>query len=233
MMTPLIQEPRRLTLTANRLNWKCMEKTEKFFIFTWKELTVIVLLVLTLVGFFFTLGLHYGKKIAIPTHHSQVSETDEKLEEGPETVPPKENLEAGSNHEKPVVADTIKEATHEEVEHSGVKIEHSKATALPAQKVEASVEHKVAEPVAPVAATVAANSFYIQLGSYTNKKEAQNKVKSLAKAGVKTEIQTAEVNQVTRYRVLIAGFKSKGAADMHGRELKQKHKIDNYIVIKP
>jgi cell division protein FtsN len=40
------------------------------------------------------------------------------------------------------------------------------------------------------------------------------------------------VNHVTRYRVVVPGFKSKASADQHGRELKKAHKIDNYIVIK-
>lgn len=209
-----------------------MEKSEKFFIFTWKELMVIVLLVLTLVGFFFTLGLHYGKQIAIPTHHAAEHDVVEKTEEGPETIPPKEHLEAGSSHAKPVVENTIKEETVAEVEHSGVKIEQPKATALPAEKAQHHEEPKEAAASASAAAATSGGSFFIQLGSYTTKKEAQGRIKAFAKAGVKTEIQVAEVNQVTRYRVVIAGFKSRPAADQYGRELKQKHKVDSYIVIK-
>jgi cell division protein FtsN len=205
-----------------------MEKSEKFFIFTWKELMVIVLLVLTLVGFFFTLGLHYGKQIAIPTHHASEHDAVEKTEESPETIPPKEHLEAGSSHAKPVVENTIKEETIAEVEHSDVKIEQPKATALPVEKAQ---HHEEPKEAASVAAT-SSGSFFIQLGSYTTKKEAQGRIKAFAKAGVKTEIQVAEVNQVTRYRVVIAGFKTRPSADQYGRELKQKHKVDSYIVIK-
>jgi cell division protein FtsN len=209
-----------------------MEKSEKFFIFTWKELTVIVLLMLTLVGFFFTLGLHYGKQIAIPTHHAVEHDATEKPEESPASVPPKEHLEEGSSHAKPVLENTIKEETVAEVEHSGVKIEQPKATALPTEKAK---DHAHAEPAesesAPVAA-ISGGSFFVQLGSYTTKKEAQAKIKAFSKIGVKTEIQIAEVNHVTRFRVVISGFKSRPAADQYGRELKQKHKVDSYIVIK-
>ena len=210
-----------------------MEKSEKFFIFTWKELTVIVLLVLTLVGFFFTLGLHYGKQIAIPTHHAAEHDATEKPEEGPATVPPKEHLEEGSSHAKPVLENTIKEETVAEVEHSGVKIEQPKATALPTEKAKEQAHAEPAESeVAPAVAAASGGSFFVQLGSYTTKKEAQAKIKSYSKIGVKTEIQIAEVNHVTRYRVVISGFKTRSAADLHGRELKQKHKVDSFIVIK-
>lgn len=198
-----------------------MEKTEKFFIFTWKELIVIILLVLTLVGFFFTLGLHYGKKIAAPIEQAHVTDEGEKLVESPESLPARESLEAGSQHEKTVSSDTIKEVTKAEVAQAGVKIDQPKAVELPKDKEELKKEE-----------TKVIAAFSIQLGSYTSKKEAQQKVKAFSKKGVETEIQTAEVNEQTRYRVVIRGFKSKANADQRGKELKHKHKIDNYIVIK-
>ena len=196
-----------------------MEKTEKFFIFTWKELIVIILLVLTLLGFFFTLGLHYGKKITPPTL-SQTNEEGEKLEESPESLPPREALEDGSQHAKAVSADTIKDATKEEVAKTGVKIDLPKAVALPADKSEPKPE---AKPI---------GSFFVQLGSYASKKEAQNKVRVFSKKGVETEIRTAEVKHQIRYRVVIAGFHSKASAEQHAKELKHKHKIDSFVVIK-
>lgn len=202
-----------------------MEKTEKFFIFTWKELVVIALLFLTLVGFFFTLGLHYGKKInQSAAEHKQTTEEADKLVESPETLPPREVLEEGSQHANAVSADTIKEATKQEVAKSAVKIDSPKAVTLPSEKTEPAPEIKhEAKPVAV---------YSIQLGSYTSKKEALQKVKALAKKKVDAEIRTAEVNRQTRYRVVIPGFRSKASADQRGRELKQKHKIESFIVIR-
>ena len=201
-----------------------MEKTEKFFIFTWKELIVILLLVLTLLGFFFTLGLHYGKKISPPSEQSHVSDEGEKLEASPESLPPRESLEEGSQHAKAVSSDTLKETTKEEVAKTGVKIDSPKAVALPAEKAEPTVEVK-AEPKA-------ASAFFVQLGSYATKKEAHQKMKVFSKKGLETEIHTAEVNHQTRYRVVIAGFKTKASADQRGKDLKHKHKIDSFVVIK-
>ena len=141
--------------------------------------------------------------------------------ESPESLPARESLEAGSQHEKTVSSDTIKEVTKTEVAQAGVKIDQPKAVELPKDK-----EEPKKEEVKVIAA------FSIQLGSYTSKKEAQQKVRAFSKKGVETEIQTAEVNEQTRYRVVIRGFKSKANADQRGKELKHKHKIDNYIVIK-
>jgi len=203
-----------------------MEKTEKFFIFTWKELIVIILMVFTLLGFFFTLGLHYGKKINIP-QQALTNEDGEKLEASPESLPPREALEDGSQHAKAVSADTLKEATKEELAKTGVKIDLPKAVALPAEKTEAT-EHAVEEK----SETKSTSAFFVQLGSFVTKKEAQAKVKSYSKKGVETEIHSAVVNHQTRYRVVIAGFSTRASAEQQGKELKHKHKIDSFVVIK-
>ena len=200
-----------------------MEKTEKFFIFTWKELIVIVLLVLTLLGFFFTLGLHYGKKIVPPSEQAQTTDENEKLEESPESLPSREALESGSQHSKSVGTETIKDATKEEVAQTGVKVEQTKAVQLPGEKT-IKAEKKESE-------TKSASQFSIQLGSYVTKKEAQLKMKIFAKKGIETEIRTAEVNHQMRFRLVIPGFKSKASADLRGKELRHKHKIDNFVVI--
>ena len=192
-------------------------------------------------GFFFTLGLHYGKKIGTPVEHSQAVEDGEKLEENPESLPARETLEAGSQHEKTVSADSIKEATKEEVHENNVKIDQPKAVELPSEKA-APAKHEEAHGDGETVAKsehstethteAAEKSFAVQLGSYTSRKEAQGKVKAFAKKGVNADIVTAVVNRQTRFRVVISGFKSKAAAEQRGKDLKSKHKIDSYIVIK-
>ena len=167
------------------------------------------------------------KKITPPSETAAIHEDAEKVEEGPETVPPRETLEAGSQHAKAVTGETIKEATKEEVEHENVKLDHPKAVTMPSEKAEKAEKVDAVVESKPASAT-----FFIQLGSYTSKKEAAVKVKGFAKKGVNSDIQVAEVAGVTRYRVVVPGFKSKGAAEMYGRDLKQKHKIENFIVIK-
>lgn len=209
-----------------------MEKSEKFFIFTWKELLVMSLLVLTLVGFFFTLGLHYGKKISSPSDSIQLKDQTGKLEESPEAVPPRETLEESSNHQERVAADTIKDATLNELNETGVKIDQPKAVELPKEKAAPKKEKLETVSQSEGVEAKSAALFAIQLGSYPTKKEAIQKSKVFSKKGMATEIRTAEVNHVTRYRVVIPGFKSKASADQRGKELKSKHKIEGFIVIR-
>jgi cell division septation protein DedD len=215
-------------------NENTMQKTEKFFIFSWKELTVIGLLFLISVGFFFTLGLHYGKKLTnelAPVEHAS------KLEESPETLPPRETLDEGAQHANSVTQETIKATTDEEVGQAGLKVDAPKPVDLPAEKaaVVKAFEKKEAQPEEKPAEEPAAaseNKFAIQLGSYPAKKEAQMKIKGLVKRGLHPDIRTAVVAGQTRYRVVLTGFKSRHLADQKGKELKQKRKIESFVVIK-
>ncbi len=211
-------------------NKNTMQKTEKFFIFSWKELTVIGLLFIISVGFFFTLGLHYGKKLV--TEGAPVEEAS-KLEESPETLPPRETLEEGSNHANPATQDTIKSATIEQVGESDLKVDAPKPVDLPTEKtVEAKHEQPAAEHEDSKPEAVSDSKYAVQLGSYPSKKEAQLKIKSLVKRGLQPDVRTAVVAGATRYRVVLNGFKSKSAADARAKDLKKSRKIESYVVIK-
>ncbi len=185
---------------------------------------VIGLLILTSVGFFFTLGLHYGKKLHIETPIAD--ESSSKLEESPEAVPPKEVLDQGAQHSEPAAQDAIKTATQDAIAQSNLKVEQPKPVELPKDKADSSA------PVTDEAATKPVGKFSVQLGSYPSKKEAQLKIGTLTKRGLKPEIRVAVVNNETRYRVVLPGFKTKQIADARGKDLKAKRKIENFVTIK-
>jgi cell division protein FtsN len=202
-----------------------MQKSERFFIFSWKELLVLGLLALTIVGFFFTLGLHYGKKIHPETLSNEAPVA--KLEESPEIVPSKETLDKGAQNAEPAAQDAIKTATEAAVTEANLKVDQPKPVDLPKEKVaEAPAQLSEAPGV------VAAPKYAVQLGSYTSKKEAQQRITLFAKRGLKSEIRTAEVGGETRYRVVVPGFKTRALADLRGKEFKMKRKIENFVVIK-
>ena len=231
-------------LTSNpvRRKLETMQKTEKFFIFSWKELVVIALLVVTSLGFFFTLGLHYGKKIHGETAVQAPEAPAEKLEESPESVPPRATLEQGAQHADTAAKDAIQTATENQVKGESVKVEQPKPVDLPKEKGEtaqapvAKEEAKPAEqPVAASEAPAAASSsshYAVQLGSYPSRKEAQTRISTLSKRGLKPEVMVAQVNGETRYRVILGGFKTKQLALKKGKDLHSSRKIENFVVIK-
>ncbi|MBC7397597.1 MAG: SPOR domain-containing protein, partial [Bdellovibrionales bacterium] len=150
-----------------------------------------------------------------------------KLEESPDAVPAKETLDQGTQHAEPAAQDAIKTATQDAIAQSNLKVEQPKPVELPHDKVESTA---ASEEAAPAAKPVA--KFSVQLGSYPSKKEAQLKIGTLVKRGLKPEIRVAVVNNETRYRVVLPGFKTKQLADARGKDLKTRRKIENFVTIK-
>jgi cell division protein FtsN len=221
-----------------------MQKSEKFFIFSWKELFVLGLLVVTALGFCFTLGLHYGKQIR---GDEQVVEAPApKVEGGHESTPPRAVLDQGAQYVDQATKEAIDGATEKAAADSGIKLDHPKPVELPAEK---TVHPPMALPTAvthpPVAEEEAeeeeeevaekpaapAEIFAVQLGSYPNQQAARKKMGVFTKRGLKTEVRTAKVNGETRYRVVLSGFKSRKAAEAKGKELVSKRKVESFVVI--
>ena len=223
-----------------------MQKSEKFFIFSWKELFVLGLLVVTALGFCFTLGLHYGKQIRV---EEQVVEAPApKVEGSPETTPPRAVLDQGAQYVDQATKEAIAGATEKAAAESGIKLDHPKPVELPAEKTvhpplalptavthppvgeeeeeEEEVEEKSAEKEKPPT-----EIYSVQLGSYPNMAAARKKTGVFTKRGLKTEVRTAKVNGETRYRVVLSGFKSRKAAEAKGKELVSKRKIESFVVI--
>ncbi len=214
-----------------------MQKSEKFFIFSWKELLVLVLVAMTAIGFFFTLGLHYGKKLTADFKPTEMPVAT--LEPGPEAAPPREVLEQGSHKAESEVGEVIREATEKGLEENQMKVEQPKEVNLPEHKVEEEHAQPVAEAHDEKAHEEKAHEekaaepgYAIQLGSYPNQKDAQKRVVLFGKRGIKTGVRTAMVNGETRYRVVLPGFDSRKAAEAKGKELKGARKIESFVVIK-
>lgn len=219
-----------------------VQKTEKFFIFSWKEVMVIALLGVIGVGFFFTLGLHYGKKIhtqAVEVESGTLQESG-KLAEGPEVLPTRDSLEQGSRHALIATEDSIKTATLEVLEKDNIRLEAPKQVDLPKEKVIAKAIQKFVkeDKLRPLEEPTQTNSeksagkYALQLGSFPSKADAQKKVKAYSNLGIDTEVKIAIVEGVTRYRVVVPGFPTKAVAETKAKTLQQQKKIASFVVIK-
>lgn len=222
-----------------------MQKSEKFFIFSGKELFVLGLLAITGLAFCFTLGLHYGKQIRV---EERIAEAPASQVEGhPEAVPAKAVLDQGAQYVDQAAQSAIDQATEKAVVDSGIKLNQPKPLTLPEEKTirpplsiptsgsPSAVVHEEDEgedeAPAPTKEPGHEESFAVQLGSYPSSSLARKKVAQLTKRGLKTEVRTAKVGGETRYRVILPGFKSRKAADQKGKELLAKRKIESFVVI--
>jgi cell division protein FtsN len=217
-----------------------MQKSEKFFIFSWKELLVLILVAITAIGFFFTLGLHYGKKLG--EEFKPVEPHVATLEQSPEAAPPRDALEQGGHRSGAEAEKTVQEATLKGLEENQMKVDHPRPLDLPGtretkeapeKKEEKQAEKQTEEPPGAAAPVIEeARTFGIQLGSYPSAKEARKRVALFGKRGLKTEIRTANVAGETRYRVVLPGFKSWKAAESRAKELQGARKVESFVVIR-
>ncbi len=202
------------------------QRSEKFFIFTWKELTVMSLMAIVAIGFFFTLGLHYGKKI----HGGEiVDQPDHKLGSSPENLPSKEALEEAARHALVATEDTLNQATQNEVRKSKLKIDTARQVDLPKDVKPAKSADHSAHNEKPM---VKDGKYFIQVGSFPNLREAQARKTVLEKRDINATVKTVRIGGTVRYRVVVPGFESMKEADFQGNNWKKNKKIEAFVVIK-
>lgn len=194
-----------------------IQKSEKFFIFSWREITVLGLLAIIASGFFFTLGMHYGKKLT-PKEMKEMNEAH--LDSKPENVPDKTLLEDASRHAQVVTEKALSDATREEVKNAHLKMDVPKAVDLPKKTKAESV------------GAVGSGRYAIQVGSYPTLHDAQARKLVLEQRGIAAAIRSVRVSGKMRYRVVVLGFETLSGAETQGEAWKTAKKIDAYVVIK-
>jgi cell division protein FtsN len=78
-----------------------------------------------------------------------------------------------------------------------------------------------------------AGIFTLQVGSYSSRKEAEDRVKDLEISGVSPRIQAIDIPSKGRwYRIYLGGFPTKSAAEKAGQKYRAQGMIDSFIVAK-
>lgn len=198
-------------------------RSEKFFIFTWKEITVISLMTIISLGFFFTLGLHYGKKI----HGGEAPEAPEsKLDTSPDIIPAKETLEEAARHALVATEETITQATQDQVKKSKLKIETVRQVNLPSNVKKPKAESDLAPKPSK-----SEGKYLIQVGSFPSLSDAKTRVTILKKRGIEAKVKSVRIGGNTRYRVVVSGYDTVKAATAQASEWKRAKKIEAFVVI--
>ncbi len=204
------------------------QKLERFFIFTWKELAVVSLLIIVGSSFLFTLGLHYGKRIATSPHTEE--QVDVALAGHEESTPDKGVLEEASRHALVATEETLTDATRDEVKNAKLKLDVPRQVDLPKMtKAEKAVVDglKGAGP-----APSESGEYSIQVGSFPVLSEALARKTVLEKRGLAVQLRTVKIEGKSRYRVLVPGFETFKTATEQGEVWKKDKKIDAFVVIK-
>jgi cell division protein FtsN len=171
---------------------------------------------------------------AVPTPHETSSEeTAPHHEAAPtEAAPAEAEGEVPVTHAK---ATSKKHAAHKKHAEEPAP-EHAAEAETPQEKQqsEALAElHALNEKAKHAAHGKTSGPYTLQIGSYSEMKEAQERVKDLEISGLSPRIHATDIKAKGRwYRIYLGGFATKAAAEKAGGKYRAQGMIDSFIVAK-
>lgn len=171
---------------------------------------------------------------AVPTPHETSSEEAAPHHE----ATPTEAAPAEAEGEVPVThakATSKKHAAHKKhVEEQAPEHAAEAETPQEKQQSEALAElHALNEKAKHAAHGKTSGPYTLQIGSYSEMKEAQERVKDLEISGLSPRIHATDIKAKGRwYRIYLGGFATKAAAEKAGGKYRAQGMIDSFIVAK-
>jgi cell division protein FtsN len=163
----------------------------------------------------------------------------ENAETATQTSQPAESSVVGAKAESPTPNENIKVETATQpapaATQEAVRPAREAPTTVASVQSAAQQPAPVASPVvaqpAPVVASQGSGNYTIQVGSYNNAAQAEERVARLASSGVEARVVRAEIpRRGTWYRVQTGRFASQEEATRYGAQLKGKGATDDYII---
>lgn len=206
--------------------FQAMRPKNDLLIFSKKEIFVILLLLVLVALFSFTIGVRLGKRLA-PVGVATVASGEK---------PPLESAHLEEEHEaESAVAHSGEHS--ESTASTSEKLSHKAQDIADAQLAEQTTEQKVASgkevPMKFPASKVAKHLYTLQVGSHKSVAEAANQVTELKRKSLDAFYMQAAVPGVgTRYRVAVGKYASKEAAETAGTEMKKAQQLPDFIIQK-
>jgi cell division protein FtsN len=214
----------------------------------WIRIAPLLLLVGALV--FFTL-YYLGNRMGGGDRAQNAAANPAAQPEAPIAIPggAPENVETATQTSQPAESSVVGAKAESATPDEKIKVETAAQEAAPptheappatheapspaalAPPVTASVAAPVVAQPAPVVATQGSGNYTIQVGSYNNAAQAEERVARLASSGVEARVVRAEIpRRGTWYRVQTGRFASHEEAARYGAQLKGKGATDDYII---
>jgi len=232
-----------------------MQQKQRLFIYSRREMGVLVLLGVLIATFAFTLGVHLGKRVGPKASVSSAT--------FPATVPtvedeipnPQEFAEhlKGTHH---AADESLDQSAHDEVARTGLKLEVGRQVSLPrgaksdnagatspegpqfktapAQDLGAAASRSSADDLKGIPAALRpapAGKYTIQIGSHPALKEAAEQANTVEALGLQPYLRSAEIRGKGKwFRLYVGGFPTREAAEKTGQLYRDQHLIDSFVV---
>jgi cell division protein FtsN len=215
-----------------------MNQKQRVFIYDRKEMGILTLLGVMVAVFAFTLGVHLGKKVGGTTKAANPAAETAPVATVNDQVPEPREISEQAKGAEQAATDALRETLEDEVEKTGVKTEKPVQVELPRKPKTENAGATTLQGIKRVAETVHANKttaarFSLQIGSYPTTAEAQSRVASIAKIGLKPFFKEADLKGKGRwYRVYLGEYSTKAEAERAGQKFRSEQVIDSFIVAK-
>ena len=220
-----------------------MERKQSLLVFDRREMVLLWLIGVVLAIFAFTLGVHFGKHLITGGGAARNAAEPGAVATVGDVTPTRQELAEQGKAVPEAIDDSLNRALHEEVVLTGVKLDQPRQVELPSKTKSkmAGATTLTEKPAATApgarpehpAAAHSAGGFIIQVGSFPELELAKRRLQAMEEKGLKPELKTVELpGKGTWYRLFIAGFDSREAADQAGKKYRSDRRIDSYIVSK-
>jgi cell division protein FtsN len=206
-----------------------------FFIYSRKEMMVLVTLGITILSFAFTLGIHMGKRIGGTASVADGDEITPLAERAEDEIPDATEFTEQMKNAIPAAEDALTRTLHDEVGRTGVKLNQRLAVKLPkkAASKEAGETTLRDETEVAVKKTLPMGKWTLQIGSYPDLNEAKQVSRTLEKRSLEAFVYPIDIKGKGRwFRVYVGGFASRGKASSAGSQYRKKQVIKDFLVVK-
>lgn len=153
------------------------------------------------------------------------------VESAPPTTQPAESSVVGAKAESPAPEEKSKVETAKHETQTTSAATTAQTTTAPAPAAAPPAAAPVVAPSTPLAERVSGGNYTVQVGSYNNAAQAQERVGQLVASGVEARVVRAEIpRRGTWYRVQAGRFASHEEAARFGAQLKGKGATDDFII---
>jgi cell division septation protein DedD len=202
-----------------------VNQTQQIFIFTRREILILVTLGVMLGLFAFTLGVHLGKKVGVSEHISE-AQVVSTVTSVPDRLPSSNEFHVHSKTVETNVDGLLSEELQAEVKKTGIHIDQPRQMHLPKNTVSAN-----AGATTPLSHLKKEIKFTLQIGSFPSVDEAAHAMHNYKKSDLHPFLKEVKVKGKGKwYRVYLGEFPSQEEADSAGKKYKAQKLVPSYVV---
>jgi septal ring-binding cell division protein DamX len=206
---------------------------QHLFIYDRKEILILMLLILMISLFAFTLGIHLGKRVGAKTFSFRNKDAA-PVQTVPDAIPNRQEFTEHGKVNQQILEDTLNQELHDEVTRAGIALEHPVQVDLPKKTLFSqggATSLNSSHPTHSPATAPVGRKYTLQIGSYPVLDDAKKQISEVEAAGLKPFLRETDIKGKGKwFRLYLDEFPTRKAAEEAGENYRSQHKIASFIV---